>query len=260
MSRKRTCNRAATIENLREPEIKAALIDALFEDGRIYGDSVVISEMPLTTMSRRADIVLANGHLLGFEIKSDGDKITRLCAQIEAYQRTFEGIFIVSGARHLSQVINSAPHHVGIVAIDLGEGSIPEAKMIRKPHFKNMSIEVAIRQMRANELFKLAQKFNANPGGARDRFTLERQVRELPATEVRLAALEAVKNRYRSPYEAFLLARSQSGRTLEALRYLQRPSWNASRAIIPNEQANSCASEIADLQKLKLNVRPRKVG
>lgn len=246
-------------KRLREPEIKAALIDVLFAEGMIDVDTVVISEMPVASMGRRADIVVANGHLLGFEIKSDGDKTVRLGGQLQAYQKTFEGIVIVSGARHLAEILDSTPNTVGVVAVDQIEEGRPRARMLRKPHIRSMSIESAIRQMRVDDLWRLAHSLDINPRRKRDRYSLEILVRSLPSRILRQAALEAIKNRYRSTYESFKMAREKRFSTLESLPLLKRPPWNMGL-----RRGNSVKfqppepSEDVELSALKLNVRARR--
>ncbi len=52
---------------MHEADIKAALVDTLIESGFVDTNTVIISEFPVASWTRRADIVLANGKLLGFE-------------------------------------------------------------------------------------------------------------------------------------------------------------------------------------------------
>lgn len=247
-------------ERLREPEIKAALIDVLFAEGMIDSDTVVISEMPVASMGRRADIVVANGHLLGFEIKSDGDKTVRLGGQIQAYQKTFEGIVIVTGARHLAEVLNSTPSAIGVVAVDQIKEGRPRARMLRKPHIRNMSIDTAIRQMRVEDLWKLTRSLGANPLGKRDRHSLEAIARDLPSRIIRQAAIDSIKERYRSNYELFRLDREKRASTVESLHLLRRPPWNA--GLKKDDRFNHDlpeTSEGIELSALNLNVRPRRL-
>ena len=245
---------------MREPQIKAALIDELFAEGRIDSDTVIVSEMPVAALPRRADLVVANGNLLGFEIKSDGDTTSRLRGQIEAYQASFEGIIIVTAARHLNEVIECAPEPVGVFVIERMEHGTPMATMVRKPCIRRMGIEAAIRQMRADELYKLARTFDAVPTSVRDRFTLEQKVRELPSIAVRRAALQAIKCRYRGPFEKFMKARERQVATLEALQLLRRPAWNIGRPNSPPmRDPSELASDTVGLASLSLSVRPRRV-
>lgn len=246
-------------ESLREPEIKAALIDALYADGMIYDDTVVVSEMPVVHMSRRADIVVANGHLVGFEIKSDGDRTSRLLGQLEAYQRAFEGIVIVTGAKHLEKCLRIAAPSVGVVAVDRIDGNSPKARMVRKPHLRKMSAESAIRHMRVDDLYVLTRSLDINPDGARDRYTLEGLARNVPLADLRRAALSAIKRRYRCQFEDFQTARELQISTIEALRLLKRPSWNSGRSISTViEKPLQIADSASELASLSLNVRPRR--
>lgn len=243
--------------NLREPEIKAALIDALFAEHMIYDDTIIVSEMPVVAMSRRADVVVANGHLVGFEIKSDGDKTSRLTGQLEAYQKAFEGIVIVTGAKHLQECLVSSAASVGVVAVDQLEDGHPIARIVRKPHLRKLGLDEAIKQMRADELYALSRRTGIFPG-ARDRFTLESQIRTLPASVVRSAALDAIKARYRAPYEAFIAARKTARSTISALEYLRRPIARHRRMIANEPLASDFVNDLATLKTLSLSVRPRR--
>ena len=250
-----------TAAELREPQIKAAVIDELFASGRIDDDTVIISEMPVAAFPRRADLVVANGSLLGFEIKSDGDKTSRLRGQIEAYRTAFEGLIIVTGAKHLDEVLSCAPATVGIFVIDAMENDAPKARLVRKPHIRKMDIDTAIRQMRASDLYRLARSHGVATPGEKDRFTLEQRVRSLPAIAVRQAALQAIKCRYRKQFEDFRSAKADNIQTVEALRFLRRPAWKEVKIVTPREAFPVDDTETAnDLGTLKLAVRPRRVS
>jgi hypothetical protein len=249
------------IEGLREPGIKAALIDALYAEGGIYGDTVIVSEMPVASMGRRADLVVANGHLLGFEIKSDGDKTSRLLGQLKAYTQTFEGVVIVTGAKHLAEALQTAPPMVGVVAVDHMTGDLPTARIVRKPYVRSMTLEAAVRQMRADELYRLSRQAGMNPDALRDRHTLETIVRQMPAPLVRSAALSAIKARYRAPFEAFADARTNGRSTVSALQHLKRPV-SLVRAKVTARACSEVATDgdLTTLASLSLNVRPRYRG
>lgn len=250
----------AILGNLREPQIKAALIDALFAHGMVDADTVLVSEMPVVHMSRRADIVLANGHLVGFEIKSDADSTARLLGQLEAYQRSFEGIVIVTGARHLQGCLAMADASVGIIAVEEMENGAPKARIVRKPHLRRMSPDTAIRQMRADELYQLTRSMALNPWGARDRHTLERLAKDIPISSLRDAALKAIKRRYRPQFEAFRQAREQAAQTVEALYLLKRPSWEKRRTSAAVNQHDIDCRLNGELGSLSLYVHPRRIG
>ena len=48
-------------------------------------DTLVVDELGLKHGKCRADIAVINGHLIGYEIKSDDDSLHRLARQVEAY-------------------------------------------------------------------------------------------------------------------------------------------------------------------------------
>jgi len=79
---------------LNEGDIKAAVIDRLFASAAL-SDAVLINEMVIANWSRRADLVVANGKLHAFEIKSDFDSLRRLQGQVETYLSRFDKVTVV---------------------------------------------------------------------------------------------------------------------------------------------------------------------
>lgn len=77
--------------------------------------ALVIDELGLHHGACRADIAVVNGRLLGFEIKSDADALSRLPSQIAAYNCVFDRITVVVGDRHLTAVRGMVPEWWGIV-------------------------------------------------------------------------------------------------------------------------------------------------
>jgi hypothetical protein len=69
----------------------------------------VVDELGLRHGTCRADIAVINGLLHGFEIKSDGDELSRLPRQIPAYNGVFDRVGIIVGERHISQVLLTVP-------------------------------------------------------------------------------------------------------------------------------------------------------
>lgn len=73
-----------------------------------------LAELPIANFSRRVDLVMANGSLSGFEIKSEQDTLKRLNGQLDTYTQYFERVTVVCATKHLNSVINSTPIDVGI--------------------------------------------------------------------------------------------------------------------------------------------------
>lgn len=73
-----------------------------------------LSELPVANFSRRIDLVMANGKLSGFEIKSEQDTLKRLEGQLEVYTQYFEDVVVVCATKHLQGVMDIAPENVGV--------------------------------------------------------------------------------------------------------------------------------------------------
>ncbi|WP_342045958.1 sce7726 family protein [Bacillus sp. OTU530] len=74
----------------------------------------IIEELAICDGLARADVVVANGVLHGFEIKSDHDSLDRLSNQIPCYDKTFDKITIVVGKKFADKIQEVVPDHWGI--------------------------------------------------------------------------------------------------------------------------------------------------
>lgn len=79
--------------------------------------SIIVSEFGLCQGLARADLVVVNGELHGYEIKSEADTLARLPAQIAAYSRVLDFITIVTGKKHLAQIKKMVPKYWGIMLV-----------------------------------------------------------------------------------------------------------------------------------------------
>ncbi|HEF4751329.1 sce7726 family protein [Burkholderia multivorans] len=83
-------------------------------DAGLAKGAALISELCIADFGRRADLVLANGKLSAFEIKSDIDDLSRLDGQIETFVKYFESVTIVCAPRHTAKVLTRVPSTVGV--------------------------------------------------------------------------------------------------------------------------------------------------
>jgi hypothetical protein len=89
---------------------------------RFYGD-LIRSEMGLCLGETRVDVAVVNGHLHGYEIKSERDTLSRLPTQVLLYDRVLDYSTIVCGQRHLKHVLNLVPARWGVIeAVNTSEG------------------------------------------------------------------------------------------------------------------------------------------
>jgi len=76
---------------------------------------LVVDELGLIHGKGRADIVVINGRLIGYEIKSDDDSLDRLREQVLMYNSIFDRNTIVVGEKHVKKIRSKIPKSWGIV-------------------------------------------------------------------------------------------------------------------------------------------------
>jgi len=97
---------------MRDVDIRMALLDDL---ARKFNGDKIVNEMGLCLGATRVDVAVINGSLHGYEIKSDRDKLVRLPAQVELYNRVLDYSTIVCGARYIERMAGLVPPWWGIV-------------------------------------------------------------------------------------------------------------------------------------------------
>ena len=95
-------------------------------------DTLVVDELGLLHGKARADIAVINGHLMGFEIKSDDDSLNRLNEQVEAYSAVFDRVTLVVGARHATSVPRVVPDWWGVIVCTAGQRGAVHFRTLRK--------------------------------------------------------------------------------------------------------------------------------
>lgn len=79
---------------------------------------VFIEELCIVDKSNRADLVHANGSLLGFEIKSANDTLARWEKQCVAYAMVFDEVWLCCHARHVQKAFEVSAPYVGLMGVD----------------------------------------------------------------------------------------------------------------------------------------------
>lgn len=102
---------------MNEREIREILINKLSSQRDGQG-AAFIPELFLNKFARRADLVMANGKLSAFEIKSPLDTLDKLPGQLDTYVSFFESVTIVCAEKHLQNVMFMAPEAVGVWVIN----------------------------------------------------------------------------------------------------------------------------------------------
>ena len=106
--------------HLTEKEIRAAVLQELLSGPK--NGQVLIEELGIG--SARVDVAVASSQLLGYEIKSDFDTLSRLARQMHAYHEVFDALTIVTTRAYASQVEALLPPWWGIWVADRQDATV----------------------------------------------------------------------------------------------------------------------------------------
>lgn len=110
-------------------------------------DTLVIDELGLNHGKCRADIAVVNGHLIGYEIKSNKDSLRRLRGQIKSYNAVFDKISIVVGDRHINSVQNYIPRWWGVIVSVKGPRGAVNFDIVRKAQINKYIDPISIARL-----------------------------------------------------------------------------------------------------------------
>lgn len=133
--------------------------------------------------SYRADLVLANGRLVGFEIKSEKDTLKRWESQKVAYTNVFDEVWLCVHAKHLEKALTQTPGHIGIILTDNFQ-SLAMVRKAKKNHGMNNVYDLTGLLWR-EELNELA----ASCGLCIKSRATKREVREILDRNIKLATV-----------------------------------------------------------------------
>jgi hypothetical protein len=116
---------------MRELDIRRALrkhLGFVFEQDPT---ALILEELGVCRGTVRVDMAVVTGTLKGFEIKSDQDTLKRLPVQASAYNKVFDTLTIVVGARHLQAIASVVPPWWGILVLDDRLGNEASLQFLR---------------------------------------------------------------------------------------------------------------------------------
>ena len=102
---------------MRDQVIRQAFHKTILKSDHDDADTFVVDELGLKNGEIRADIAVLNGKLVGYEIKTDSDTLSRLPSQVVAYSEVFDKAYLVVGENHLDKAIENIPEWWGIYTI-----------------------------------------------------------------------------------------------------------------------------------------------
>jgi hypothetical protein len=161
-------------------------------------DTLVIDELGLNHGQCRADIAVINGHLIGYEIKSNNDSLRRLEEQVKSYNAVFDKVSIVVGDRYKNCIQNYIPEWWGVIVSVRGLRGAVNFNMIRKTQMNNSVDPVSIaRLLWRNEVVEILQQKKLSQRILRQPRAIlyEHLVRMLNTRELRNIVRKYLKNR-----------------------------------------------------------------
>lgn len=191
-----------------ESTIKAAVIERLLNSPLwARGDFVIANEFTYNSGERRADLVVVNGHLVAFEVKSHADTLERLESQSSEYSRFFEKTVYVVDEVHVSRVTGLIANQDELWAVQSDERDSATIRRIKAGKLNDgLSKADLLTHLTKNDLYSFLTQ---TAGFSRSRLPryrsdLESIAVRFPRSWVREAAISAVKSRYRESFDRFM--------------------------------------------------------
>ncbi|WP_133159127.1 sce7726 family protein [Arthrobacter glacialis] len=182
---------------LNDLDIRQTL-DAQLQRRFLGNDDVVIRhELGVDTGNRRIDMAVLNGHLAGWEIKSDKDTLKRLPGQADSFGRVMDYLSIVTTSKYLDKCDDLLPKNWGIVEALEGPSGVTLTRR-RAPRINRSTDPFALAQLlwREEAMDELRDRGIAAGLSSSSRyFVWERLANSLPKRDLRAIVLRRLKQR-----------------------------------------------------------------
>ena len=159
--------------------------------------TLIIDELPICRHAARADLAVINGHLSGYEIKSERDTLRRLEGQKDAYGRVFDYVTVVASAKHVDGLVRLVPSWWGVTEAILSGDSV-RFQEVRQPGANRQQCPLSLCQLlwRAEALDILAARDLAGKMRSQPRRRLWEKIAEaVPLDELRQVVAAKLKAR-----------------------------------------------------------------
>lgn len=111
-------------------KIREALKERLRRAHANDAETLVLDELGIATGQGRADVVVINGRLEGYEIKGKRDRVTRLPGQVRLYNRVFDRATVIVTENHVQSAKRLVPRWWGIeVASENKHGKVTFSRL-----------------------------------------------------------------------------------------------------------------------------------
>lgn len=183
---------------MNDVQIRSSFHKKKLQKHHAASDTIVIDELGLKHGKCRADIAVINGHLIGYEIKSDDDSLNRLAQQVGAYSAVFDRVTAIVGRRHLEGVKELLPHWWGIIIAIEGQRSAIRFETVRPATLNPTPDDFSVAQLLwRNEAEEELVRLGYTGGILRQKRSVlyGELVNTLSASELRKVVRERLKSR-----------------------------------------------------------------
>ena len=108
----------------RDCDIRLALEARLVQQHGDEPDTLIRHEVGICAGKRRIDVAVVNSELVGYEIKSDVDTLTRLAGQADAYGSVLDRAVLVTTDRYIDSALPMIPNWWGIIVANTEQGNV----------------------------------------------------------------------------------------------------------------------------------------
>lgn len=107
----------------------------------------ILEEFSVRHGIARIDIVVINGTMHGYEIKSDRDTLGRLPEQMNEFNTVFDKLTLIVGKCHLHEAIHIVPDWWGIMVAKVNTNGQVIFNMIREPEDNQEQVGISIARL-----------------------------------------------------------------------------------------------------------------
>ncbi len=145
--------------------------------------------------NRIIDVLLVNGHIIGYEIKGETDNLSRLNSQLEIYTKTMEYVYVVYWRDKYKNI--EVPKNVGLIEVYENNGKL-QFKQVKKAYYNKIDTFTIFQNLWNEEIrFVLHQlgilKWNSKNYAYSD---MEKFFKLAPVTKVRKIYRIILKKRF----------------------------------------------------------------
>lgn len=201
-----------------EQQIKVELINYLYSKDKNF-DGVIVNEFVFDNFSRRADLlVINNGHLIVYEVKSESDDLGRLSGQVDNYLKYFDKVVLVVASKHLESAIRSTPICVEI--LEVNDNYKSNFKLVRRGRLsKGIESNYLLNLLKIKELKTLARELSCKVDDV-NRSSLVERVSIESRKKIKNFVIDCLGLRFKYSSEAFKLICKDRKVTIDDLKLL----------------------------------------